>query len=142
MRNNKGVSLVALVITIIVLLILAGITINLTVGSNGILTKAQKAREQTNMSQAKESVELKITNLQTEKEGNADITSLKEYAQTDSDISIVSNNIIIYKNEYEFSIDNNLKIINIAKHNDKDTAPASITKLSTPMVFDTFEREQ
>ncbi len=42
-RKNKGITLVALVITIIILLILAGITINLTVGTRGILTRAQEA---------------------------------------------------------------------------------------------------
>ena len=41
--DGKGITLVALVITIIVLLILAGITINLTVGQRGILTRAQEA---------------------------------------------------------------------------------------------------
>ena len=43
MRKTKGITLVALVITIIVLLILAGITISLTIGQNGIITRAQEA---------------------------------------------------------------------------------------------------
>jgi hypothetical protein len=42
-KTQKGITLIALVITIIVLLILAGITINLTVGQNGIITTAQQA---------------------------------------------------------------------------------------------------
>ena len=42
-KNRKGITLVALVITIIVLLILAGITIVLTIGQNGIITRAQQA---------------------------------------------------------------------------------------------------
>ncbi len=42
-QNKAGITLVALVITIIVLLILAGITINLTIGQRGILTRAQEA---------------------------------------------------------------------------------------------------
>lgn len=140
-KNYKGISLVALVITIIVLLILTGITISFTVGSNGILKKAKDAKEQTNMAQAKENVELKIASLQTENEGKATISSLKEYAQTDSDITIDTNNKIIYKNEYEFTIDNNLKITDVSKYDNKNVAPASIKKLSTPMVFDTFDRE-
>ena len=41
--KNKGITLVALVITIIILLILAGITLNLTLGQNGIITRAQEA---------------------------------------------------------------------------------------------------
>ena len=42
--KNKGITLIALVITIIVLLILAGISLSLTLGKNGILTKAREAR--------------------------------------------------------------------------------------------------
>jgi hypothetical protein len=42
-RNKRGITLVALVITIIVLLILAGITINLTIGEGGIITTATEA---------------------------------------------------------------------------------------------------
>ncbi len=41
--TGKGITLVALVVTIIILLIIAGITINLTVGQSGILTRAQEA---------------------------------------------------------------------------------------------------
>jgi type II secretory pathway pseudopilin PulG len=43
LKGQKGITLVALVITIIVLLILAGITISLTIGQGGILDTAQKA---------------------------------------------------------------------------------------------------
>ena len=42
-RGVKGITLVALVVTIIVLLILAGVAINLTIGTNGIFTRAQNA---------------------------------------------------------------------------------------------------
>ena len=44
MKNNKGITLIALVITIIVLLILAGITIAMLTGDNGLLTKANDAK--------------------------------------------------------------------------------------------------
>ena len=43
MKNQKGITLVALVITIIVLLILAGVSISLVVGQNGVLTQASSA---------------------------------------------------------------------------------------------------
>jgi type II secretory pathway pseudopilin PulG len=43
MRNQKGITLIALVITIIVLLILAGVTIAMLTGENGILTNANKS---------------------------------------------------------------------------------------------------
>ena len=43
MRKNKGITLVALVVTIVVLLILAGVSINLVLGNNGIIAKAKDA---------------------------------------------------------------------------------------------------
>ena len=52
MKNNKGITLVALVVTIVVLLILAGVSINLVLGDNGIVKKAQDAK--TKMAEASE----------------------------------------------------------------------------------------
>ncbi len=46
-EENKGITLIALVITIIVLLILAGVSIAMITGENGIITQAQKAKENT-----------------------------------------------------------------------------------------------
>ena len=43
MKKNKGITLVALVVTIVVLLILAGVSINLVLGNNGIIAKAKDA---------------------------------------------------------------------------------------------------
>jgi len=45
MKNNNGITLIALVITIIVLLILASVTITVLLGENGIITKAKEASE-------------------------------------------------------------------------------------------------
>ena len=53
-KQNKGITLVALVITIIVLLILAGVTINLTLGENGIFKMAEKAGKNYTEAQDKE----------------------------------------------------------------------------------------
>lgn len=44
LKQQKGITLVALVITIIVLLILAGITISLTLGERGLLNMAKEAK--------------------------------------------------------------------------------------------------
>ena len=46
-KKQSGITLIALVVTIIVLLILAGISINMLTGQNGILTNAAKAKENT-----------------------------------------------------------------------------------------------
>ena len=43
MRNERGITLIALVVTIVVLLILAGVTITYALGNNGLFTNAQQA---------------------------------------------------------------------------------------------------
>ena len=60
LKINKGITLIALVITIIVLLILAGVTIATLTGDNGILTKAQSAKTQNDKATVKEKVDLAI----------------------------------------------------------------------------------
>ena len=57
-KNKKGITLIALVITIIVLLILAGVSIATLTGTNGILTQAQKSKMTTELSSYKEQLEL------------------------------------------------------------------------------------
>ena len=46
-QKNKGITLIALVITVIVLLMLSGVTIATLTGENGILTRASEAGEET-----------------------------------------------------------------------------------------------
>lgn len=58
-KENRGITLIALVVSIIVLLILAGISITMLTGQNGILTKSALASFATEMQQIQENVELK-----------------------------------------------------------------------------------
>ena len=60
MKRNKGITVIALVITIVVLLILAGVSISMLTGENGILNQAQEAKEQTKYKSAEEKVKLAI----------------------------------------------------------------------------------
>ena len=53
-KNNKGITLIALVITIIVLIILAGVSINLVLDENGITKKAKEAKENMQIAQGEE----------------------------------------------------------------------------------------
>ena len=46
-KFNQGITLVALVVTIVVLLILAGVSLNLVLGENGIISKAREASTKT-----------------------------------------------------------------------------------------------
>ena len=63
MRNQKGITLIALVITIIVLLILAGVSIAMLTGSNGVLTKATTAKSETAVAEIKEQVTLAMNEI-------------------------------------------------------------------------------
>ena len=60
LKINKGITLIALVITIIVLLILAGVTIATLTGDNGILTKAQNAKEKNEQKTVEEQINLAV----------------------------------------------------------------------------------
>ncbi len=59
-KSNFGITLIALIITIIVLLILAGVTINMLIGDNGILNKATIASEKTKIENAKEIIKTAV----------------------------------------------------------------------------------
>ena len=69
MTNNKGITLIALVITIIVLLILAGVSIAMLTGNNGILTQATNATKATVQGEVEEAAKLAVANLIAENEG-------------------------------------------------------------------------
>ena len=70
--RNKGITLIALVITIIVLLILAGVSIATLTGQNGILTRANDAKEQTEIASVKEQAQLDIANWVADKMKNGE----------------------------------------------------------------------
>lgn len=63
-KFEKGITLIALVITIIILVIIAGVSINLLLGNKGIIEKAKYASNETTKEAAKEAMNLKITNIQ------------------------------------------------------------------------------
>ena len=66
-KNSKGITLIALVVTIIVLIILAGISINLILGDNGIITKAQLAKQAQEKTKIIENLQLEIAAKEGEK---------------------------------------------------------------------------
>ena len=63
-KSETGITLIALVVSIIVLIILAGVSIAMLVGENGIITQAQRADELTTQAQQKEAIELAIASVQ------------------------------------------------------------------------------
>ena len=66
MKNSKGITLVALVVTIIVLLILAGVSLSLVAGGDGIITRASNAADTNYEKSAQEAAELLIANASAE----------------------------------------------------------------------------
>ena len=64
-NTNKGITLIALVITIIVLLILAGVALASLFGENGILNNAETAKNQTNLANSEEQVALAVQSAMT-----------------------------------------------------------------------------
>ena len=66
LRSQRGITLIALVVTIIVLIVLAGIAISMTVGGNGIFAKAREAKRLQITSEAKEKIGTEILDAQVE----------------------------------------------------------------------------
>ena len=95
--GKKGITLISLVVTIIVLLILAGVTIATLTGENGILTRATEAKDKTEEAQEKEGLELAVTSSQMEDVNTLEITeeklsdAIKQQFGNDKDFSITDN---------------------------------------------------
>ena len=69
MKSNKGITLIALVVTIVVLLILAGVSISMLTGENGIIKQAQDAKLQTEIGEEKEAISVAYSGAKIKNEG-------------------------------------------------------------------------
>ena len=78
-KRNKGITLIALVVTIIVLLILAGISIAMLTGQNGILSRASEAQSKTSDAQNKEELEMAISQMAMEYHLNGGVGTFSDY---------------------------------------------------------------
>ena len=105
--KETGITLIALVVTIIILLILAGVTITFALGENGIIGVAKKARKDQVIAETKEAIGLEITEAYTEavlrgegleKKQVEDIVNKYGKLQEDGDT------IITKKDGYEISL--------------------------------------
>ncbi len=77
-KQTKGITLIALVITIIILLILAGVTITMLTGDNGILKQATNARETNSKAEFEEKVKLAVIASRVNDTANIDLKILDE----------------------------------------------------------------
>ena len=113
MNKNKGITLIALVITIIVLIILAGVSINLILGQYGIVNRATSGAETYSEKQAKEKLELELSNMYIEKNTNINYNE-DDYLTTKlSEKGFSVNGNIVIVDGYQFQIDRTVpKIMN------------------------------
>lgn len=113
-QHTHGITLISLIITIIVLIILAGIAINFAIGENGIITKTQNSKEQYTQEEIKEKLNLKISDIQIEKQGKANLSDLDGINLEGYDVSAgnIGRMITVTKGSetYIFWVDSNLNI--------------------------------
>ena len=90
-RSDRAITLIALIVTIIVLLILAGVTINLAVNNQGIFNKARTATGAYKMAGAREKIETLMSEYVMEKVTNESLT-LKDYLAGKEGIGNITDN--------------------------------------------------
>lgn len=107
MKKNKGITLIALVITIIVLLILAGVTIATLTGDNGLLQKATTAKQENELAKELELIKLAVSAAQVAGEGTFNVDDLNNELQ---DNFKDDNEVSIYDDCYIYTTDRSYKI--------------------------------
>lgn len=121
MKKENGITLIALVITIIVLIILAGVSINLVLGDNGIITKAKWAKKTYGEEAVREKVTLILGEYITEEnETNQNLHTYLEQQATAGKIESTEENQdgtqSVVVDDYIVTIDENtLEIIDVSK---------------------------
>ena len=107
-KTNKGITLIALVITIVVLLILAGVTISAVSGDNGILTRAADSKEKTEIADIKEELQRKILEEQITNDGDLTETALETILTSKGTLSdetdILDRKLKTTKGNYEIPV--------------------------------------
>ena len=121
-NEENAITLVALTVTIIMLLILSGIAIATLGGENGLFARVKLGKERYAISEAKEKLELEITNLQIEQNGKGEKLTKKDLSKMNSDEIDVRDTTnfpveVIYKN-YKFEVDSNFNVKYIGEANE------------------------
>ena len=114
LKNKKGITLIALVVTIVVLLILAGVSINLVLDNNGIIAKSKDARNSAIESDEKEKVEMAYVSAALKKLGDT-VTAEELQEELDSSVGtgktdVTTNgddtlNVLFSDTEHNFNVD-------------------------------------
>lgn len=130
-KNSYGITLIALVVTIVVLLILAGVSIQMLAGEDGIIKQAIDAKNKTDESSAREEVELAYVDALSKQYINVDDTipniMTKNLQQQDEDAWVVGNDdeIEAHYKGYTFILENG-KVAS----SEKDTSSTNTIQVS------------
>ena len=133
LKSKNGITLVALVVTIIVLIILAGISISLVLGDNGIITKAKDAKTETERGEVYEQISLATASGEMEyySNGTDRITAYKNALLngvdgidrnnlTDNGSSLITGTVTTKSGkQYDFSVPVPVTDITVAEHKEK-----------------------
>ena len=114
LKKNEAITLVALIVTIIMLLILAGITISTLGGENGLFARVKLGKERYAISEAKEKLELEIANLQIEQQGKGEELKKEDLPKMNNDEIDVRDTtnfpVEMICGKYKFEVDENFKV--------------------------------
>ena len=89
--GEKAITLIALVVTIVILLILAGVTITMTLGQNGLFTRAREGRAAYNESEVRDDLSMLITQYTWDKASEKTDKSLGDYLKDNGATSVKAN---------------------------------------------------
>ena len=141
-KEIKGITLITLAVTIVVLLILAGISINTVVGDNGIIKKAQSSAELTKESEAKEIINRTIMEfyLTNEYETLEDFLNTKvSEGRIDKVEKNADGTLKVWKNDYSVTTENKTNSLNNNDNNMNKRIKISITPYEG--IYDSCEHE-
>ncbi len=115
--SMKGITLIALVVTIVVLLILAGVSIAMLTGENGIITQAKEAKDQTIISDEKESISIAYTGCMQDNMFEKNVTDIQlqtEMTNNGRNVTVIASgeDLIVTFNEttHQYKIDQEGKV--------------------------------
>ena len=109
LNNKKGITLIALVVTVVVLIILAGVSINAVLGDNGIIKKANQAASVTKEAEVKEAINRTILEFYLTNDYETLEDFLKAKAEDGSIDSVTKNadgTLTVKKGEYSVTVEN------------------------------------
>ncbi len=109
LNNKKGITLIALVVTVVVLIILAGVSINAVLGDNGIIKKANQAASVTKEAEVKEAINRTILEFYLTDDYETLEDFLKAKAEDGSIDSVTKNadgTLTVKKGEYSVTVEN------------------------------------